>query len=58
MSVGKILLNFTRDEFADFTDAVNDVAVTSKIGAGKAYSIIDLISSEEDPGSHDVRFIH
>lgn len=58
MSVGKMLLNFTRDEFAAFTSAVNDVAVTSNLGSAKAYSIIDLIASEEDPGSHDVRFVH
>lgn len=58
MSVGKVLLNFSREEFADFAGAVNDVAVTSKLGAGKAYSIIDLIASEDDHGSHDARFVH
>lgn len=47
MAVGKMVLNFTRDEFAEFADAVVDIN-TAGWGGGGNYSILDLAAMNRD----------
>lgn len=55
MSVGKMMINFDRAEFADFADAVAEVASTP---GGDRYSIIDLAAGDDERASPGGNFIH
>lgn len=46
MSVGKMVLNFTRDEFANFTEAVVDINYSGWRVPGD--SIIDLVEHDAE----------
>lgn len=46
MSVGKMVLNFTRDEFANFTEAIVDINYSGWPVPGD--SIIDLIEHDAE----------
>lgn len=58
MSVGKMLLNFNREEFADFTDAVVETSTAGWPQDGRAYSIIDLVATEDDADIHKAGLVH
>ena len=50
MSVGKMVLNFTRDEFANFTEAVVDINYCGWAMVSGEHSLIDLASQEHGEG--------
>lgn len=56
MSVGKMVLNFNKQEFSDLADAVADLSVTGWLSDEKAFSIIDLVATEDETGVHG--FVH
>ena len=51
MSVGKMVLNFTREEFADFTEAVVDVNYSGWARVSGDHSLLDLAMIGPD-GEH------
>jgi hypothetical protein len=46
MSVGKMVLDFTREEFANFTESVVDVNYSGWAPVSREHSILDLASVE------------
>jgi hypothetical protein len=48
MSVGKMVLNLGREEFAELTEAVLDLSTSGWLDGKRSYSIIDLVASDGD----------
>ncbi len=48
MSVGKTVVNFTREEFSKFADSVVDIQCSGWYRTGEEHSVIDLISQSRD----------
>ncbi len=46
MSIGKMVLNFSREEFVDFTDAVVDINYST--WPARQHSVFDLIDHDAD----------
>ena len=56
MSVGQMVLNFTRDEFANFTEAVVDINYSGWAAVSGEHSIIEL--AVLDAGNNGVEAVH
>ena len=48
MSVGKMVLNLGREEFAELTEAVVDLSTSGWLDGERSYSIIDLVASNDN----------
>ena len=48
MSVGKTVLSFDRREFSDFANAITDISSAEWVNDGKAFSILDLVSTHSE----------
>ena len=48
MAVGKTVLNFDREQFSEFAEAVADIGSAAWFHRGQEFSIVDLVREESE----------